>query len=53
MGTLTRLVQIGIGAYLMLPGVEDAATGGLTLAPSFLFGLALLADGVGFKLPEI
>ena len=39
-----------IGLYLVLPGPEDVATGGITLAPSAALGAVLLADAFGVKL---
>ena len=47
---IEKIIQALVGLYLMLPGVEDAATGGVTLAPSFVLGLALVADAFGVKL---
>jgi len=42
-----KIIEGGIGLYLLLPGPEDAATGGLTLGPSALIGGALLLDAFG------
>jgi len=50
---LTKIAEAGIGLYLLLPGVEDVATGGATLAPSALIGGALLAHAFGLKLPKL
>jgi hypothetical protein len=47
---LERIAEAAIGLYLILPSVEDAATGGLTLAPSAAVGAVLLADAFGAKL---
>ena len=47
---LEKIAQAGVGLYLLLPGIEDAATGGATLAPSALIGGALLADAFGVKI---
>jgi hypothetical protein len=47
----TKAAQIGVGLYLVLPGAEDVATGGIALAPSALLGAALVADGFGVKVP--
>jgi len=47
---LEKMAQAAIGAYLILPSVEDGATGGLTLAPSAALGAGLLADAFGVKL---
>jgi len=44
---IEKILEIGIGLYLILPSVEDVATGGATLAPSAVVGAALLADGFG------
>ena len=41
--------EFAFGAYLAAPGLEDAATGGLTLAPSFLLGLGMMAHAAGWK----
>ena len=46
----TKIAEAAIGLYLILPGIEDAATGGLTLAPSVLIGGALLGDAFGVKI---
>lgn len=45
-----RIIEGGIGLYLILPSIEDAATGGLTIAPSAVIGGAMLAHAFGFKL---
>lgn len=42
-----HMLEAAIGIYLILPGPEDAATGGLTLAPSALLGASLIADAFG------
>ena len=47
---LEKIAEAAIGTYLLLPGAEDVATGGLTLAPSALIGGYLLADAFGVKL---
>lgn len=52
-GTIERLIQGAIGLYLVLPGVEDAATGGALVLPSIVVGAALLADAAGVKLPKL
>jgi hypothetical protein len=45
-----KILEAGIGIYLILPSIEDAATGGLTLAPSAALGAVLLADAFGVKI---
>jgi len=45
-----KMAEAAIGAYLILPSIEDAATGGLTLAPSAALGAVLLADAFNVKL---
>lgn len=47
---LEKMAEAALGIYLILPSVEDAATGGLTLAPSAVLGAALVADAFGVKL---
>lgn len=47
---LEKMAEAAIGVYLILPSAEDAATGGLTLAPSAALGAMLLADAFGVKL---
>lgn len=47
---LEKLAEAGIGLYLLLPSIEDAATGGATLVPSAAIGGILLADAFGVKL---
>jgi hypothetical protein len=47
---LMKILQAGIGIYLILPGPEDVATGGLSLGPSTAVGAVLLADAFGVKL---
>jgi len=39
-----------LGAYLILPGPEDALTGGTTVLPSAALGALLIADAFGVKL---
>lgn len=46
---INKIVEGAIGLYLILPGIEDAATGGVTLAPSVLLGSYLLADAFGIR----
>lgn len=45
-----KWIEAGIGLYLLLPSVEDAATGGLTLAPSAAIGALMIAHAFGFKI---
>ena len=47
---LEKIAQAIIGIYLVLPGPEDAATGGATVIPSAILGAALVADAFGVKL---
>jgi hypothetical protein len=46
----TKWIEAGIGLYLLLPSVEDIATGGTTLIPSAAVGAVLLAHAFGAKL---
>ncbi len=45
-----RIIEGAIGLYLILPSVEDIASGGTTLIPSAAIGAAMLAHAFGFKL---
>jgi len=45
-----KVAEGAIGLYLLLPSVEDVATGGVTLIPSAALGAYLLADAFGVKL---
>lgn len=47
---IEKIAQAALGVYLILPSVEDAATGGLTLAPSAALGALLVADAFGVKI---
>lgn len=47
---LGKIAEGIVGFYLLLPAPEDAATGGITLAPSAGLGAILLADAFGVKL---
>ena len=47
---LEKVAEAAVGFYLLLPSIEDAATGGLTLVPSAALGAVLLADSFGVKL---
>ena len=47
---LEKVIEGGIGLYLILPGPEDVATGGLSIAPSAALGAILLADAFGVKI---
>jgi len=44
-----KIIEGGIGLYLLLPGPEDALTGGATLGPSALVGAALLLHAFGAR----
>lgn len=45
-----KAIEAAIGLYLILPSVEDAATGGVTLVPSTIVGTAMVAHAFGFKI---
>ena len=47
---LEKIAEGVIGAYLVLPGLEDWAAGGTTILPSAALGLVLIADAFGVKL---
>jgi hypothetical protein len=47
---IEKIAEGIVGAYLILPSIEDAATGGLTIAPSAALGAVLLADAFGVKI---
>ena len=47
---LEKILEGVVGFYLLMPGPEDIATGGLTLTPSAALGGLLLADAFGVKL---
>lgn len=47
---IEKIAEAVIGGYLMIPGPEDLATGGLTIGPSAAVGAILLADAFGVKL---
>ena len=47
---IEKMIQAGIGLYLILPGPEDVATGGSTVIPSAVLGAALVADAFGVKI---
>ena len=47
---LEKIAEALIGGYLLLPGPEDVATGGVSLVPSAALGAILLADAFGVKL---
>lgn len=47
---LEKMVQAALGVYLILPSIEDVASGGTTLLPSAALGAALVADAFGVKL---
>lgn len=44
------MAEAALGLYLLLPGAEDIATGGITLAPSAAVGAALLLHAFGARL---
>lgn len=46
---LWKVLEAGIGVYLILPSVEDVATGGITLFPSAALGAVLIADAFNVK----
>lgn len=50
--TIVKAAEVGLGVYLILPSIEDAATGGLTIVPSAVIGAGLVAHGFGMKLPK-
>lgn len=50
--TITRVAEVGVGLYLILPSIEDAATGGITLVPSAILGAGMVAHGLGMKMPK-
>lgn len=45
-----KMAQAAIGLYLILPGPEDAITGGASVLPSAALGTLLLADAFGIRL---
>jgi len=47
---ISKIIQGAIGLYLIMPSIEDVATGGATIAPSVALGAILLADSFGVKL---
>jgi len=47
---LSKIAQAAIGIYLLLPGPEDVAAGGITAGPSAVLGAALVASAFGVKL---
>jgi hypothetical protein len=47
---LEKIAQAALGIYLILPSIEDAATGGLTVVPSAALGAALVANAFGVKI---
>ena len=52
-GTLGKVIEGAIGIYLFLPGVEDVATGGVTLVPSAAVGAALLLHAFGVDFGKV
>ncbi len=47
---IEKIIEGVVGLYLVLPGVEDVGSAGLTLAPSAIVGALLLADAFGVEL---
>lgn len=47
---LSRWLELGLGAYIAAPGIEDFASGGTTIAPSFIVGIGMVADALGWKI---
>ena len=47
---IEKMIQAGIGLYLILPGPEDAAAAGTTVIPSAILGAALVADAFGVEI---
>ena len=47
---IEKMLEAAAGIYLMLPGPEDWATGGLTIGPSAAVGALLVADAFGVSL---
>ena len=44
---MEKMLEAAVGLYLLMPGPEDALTGGTTLIPSAVIGGTLLADAFG------
>ena len=42
-----KVIEGAIGLYLVLPSIEDVATGGVTLLPSMALGSAMLLHAFG------
>jgi hypothetical protein len=47
---IEKVLQALLGLYLILPGPEDLATGGTTIAPSAALGALLVADAFGVEM---
>ena len=47
---IERMAEAALGVYLILPSVEDWASGGITIPPSAALGLALVADAFKVKM---
>jgi hypothetical protein len=45
-----KIAEAALGVYLILPSVEDVATGGTTIIPSAALGVLLVADAFGVKI---
>jgi hypothetical protein len=46
---IDRILEAGVGLYLILPSWEDIVSGGTTLIPSAALGLYLLNDALKHK----
>jgi hypothetical protein len=46
---IERIVEAGVGLYLILPSWEDVVSGGTTLIPSAALGLFLINDAIKHK----
>ena len=47
---LEKIAEAAIGVYLVLPGLEDIATGGTSVIPSAALGAVLIADAFGVRI---
>lgn len=47
-----KVAEGAIGLYLLLPSIEDVATGGVTLIPSAAIGGAMLLHAFGAPIPK-
>jgi len=48
-----RVIEGGLGLYLLLPSIEDAATGGITLIPSAAIGGTMLLHAFGIDISKV